>query len=509
MFKRLLPLIVFGLLWCAPAHAQNTQCATRPPGDSSNACASTAFVGAAVTAAIPACTNLLNSPGGVLTCVSALANGITATTQALNDATTKVATDAFVQNQLAAPIALANGSSAVTQALSDNSTKPATDAFAQGQVAGINVVAVEGADPTGVSDSATAFNNGLTAIASGGSLIIPCGKYKLGSGLSVTVASGKAINLIGQGRDCVLLDFTAASGLTITLNSNHTSVANVSGMTFLTGTASASSIAILETDSGTGNLGLQPQKSFTDIACRGDDGLAVTNYWGFCIEINGAPNQINIAGLNVIGNSAQTGGVGVYAFGTSTSFPEAINVWGSTFLSMNVGVQLGNFFQGAQIWGSNFTAVQECVLVPASLSGLTDLAFVGNQCNPTNTGIGIDVLSTFTAIQILGNDFIILTNEAGIVGKLAGATITGNTIACNTTTGTNGIAIANGGSQVVVTGNDIGGCNTGVWAQASSANGNVQSNQYNGNTTNVLIDVAATGWHCGATTTNCTAGATN
>jgi hypothetical protein len=42
MFRRLLPLLF--LLWCAPAYAQNPMCPTRPPGDSTNACASTAFV---------------------------------------------------------------------------------------------------------------------------------------------------------------------------------------------------------------------------------------------------------------------------------------------------------------------------------------------------------------------------------------------------------------------------------------------------------------------------------
>lgn len=41
MYKWLSLLI---LLWVIPAHAQNTTCATRPNGDSSNACASTAFV---------------------------------------------------------------------------------------------------------------------------------------------------------------------------------------------------------------------------------------------------------------------------------------------------------------------------------------------------------------------------------------------------------------------------------------------------------------------------------
>src|SRR5262245_14735458 len=37
-------LIAAALLWSFPAQAQNPTCPTRPPGDSTNACASTAFV---------------------------------------------------------------------------------------------------------------------------------------------------------------------------------------------------------------------------------------------------------------------------------------------------------------------------------------------------------------------------------------------------------------------------------------------------------------------------------
>lgn len=57
MFHRSLLALAF-LFWAVPAIAQNVTCPTRPPGDSSNACASTAFVQNAVgTAAIPGGTN--------------------------------------------------------------------------------------------------------------------------------------------------------------------------------------------------------------------------------------------------------------------------------------------------------------------------------------------------------------------------------------------------------------------------------------------------------------------
>lgn len=42
-------LLLLALLWAGPVAAQNTTCATRATGDSSNACASTAFVAATQT----------------------------------------------------------------------------------------------------------------------------------------------------------------------------------------------------------------------------------------------------------------------------------------------------------------------------------------------------------------------------------------------------------------------------------------------------------------------------
>jgi hypothetical protein len=61
--KRL--LIALALLWSSPALAQNVLCPTRPAGDSSNACASTAFVQGAVSA--PVAPLIINPPAGSLT----------------------------------------------------------------------------------------------------------------------------------------------------------------------------------------------------------------------------------------------------------------------------------------------------------------------------------------------------------------------------------------------------------------------------------------------------------
>src|SRR6185312_14100048 len=49
MLAKLLAPLALLLALCVPAHAQNTTCATRSPGDKSNACASTAFVNTPAT----------------------------------------------------------------------------------------------------------------------------------------------------------------------------------------------------------------------------------------------------------------------------------------------------------------------------------------------------------------------------------------------------------------------------------------------------------------------------
>ena len=64
-------LLALALLWAPAAHAQNLMCPTRPPGDSSNACASTAFVGAGLNVSIPATSNVLKGSGSAGSAVAA------------------------------------------------------------------------------------------------------------------------------------------------------------------------------------------------------------------------------------------------------------------------------------------------------------------------------------------------------------------------------------------------------------------------------------------------------
>lgn len=85
-------LPLFALLWATPADAQNATCPTRTAGDNTNACATTAFVTAAI-AAIPSSTLNANSVLGNATSGSA-----TGTSLAMPSCSTSASAIAYTTN---------------------------------------------------------------------------------------------------------------------------------------------------------------------------------------------------------------------------------------------------------------------------------------------------------------------------------------------------------------------------------------------------------------------------
>ncbi len=182
-----------------------------------------------------------------------------------------------------------------------------------------------GADVSGTNDSATAINNALSAAGTNGyGLLVPCGNYKLGSALSLTIAAAKNVTIVGGGRECVQFNFTSGSGMTITYSA-FTSSLYLSGISFLTGTASSSSVGLLLTESYTyANSALSPITTIRDVAFRGNDGYAVTNYWGNGLQVSGGISNGNIDGFLYVGDSTQTHGTGITIGGTSAQVPAMI-----------------------------------------------------------------------------------------------------------------------------------------------------------------------------------------
>lgn len=156
--------------------------------------------------------------------LSAIPNGVTATTQTANDNSTKVATTAYVNSALGGALVLVNGTTATTQSANDNSTKVATTAYtdasrkfgAWGSSFNINTIYQASTDGfalcnvifagnnatagvTGISDSATTpttlrthFTNDLNAYTWAYTALMPVRKndyWEFTSTGSITVQS--------------------------------------------------------------------------------------------------------------------------------------------------------------------------------------------------------------------------------------------------------------------------------------------------------------------------------
>lgn len=68
-----------------------------------------------------------------------------------------------------------------------------------------------GADPSGNSDSTTAFQHAVTAaIASGGTVYIPKGTYKQTGNVTGVMASGKPVSVMGDGWGLTIINFTGS-----------------------------------------------------------------------------------------------------------------------------------------------------------------------------------------------------------------------------------------------------------------------------------------------------------
>ena len=250
MFK-LLTLLAF--IWSAPALAQNPTCPTRPIGDSSNACASTAFVKTSFpTFACPASQWVRGGTAGAPICSQPaftdisgdldLATQVTGTLAVGNGGTGLTAGTSggipyfSATNTLASSAALTanlpviGGGAGVAPSVgtrSGNTTQFVTTTGAQtsGNCVEIdadgNHIASSGAcgggsaliansfpnvDPTGVADSAAGLNAVINSCPAGGCTIELCGDYSvstslvIGNGTNSTPSTKQGVRIVGCGK---------------------------------------------------------------------------------------------------------------------------------------------------------------------------------------------------------------------------------------------------------------------------------------------------------------------
>ncbi len=94
----------------------------------------------------------------------------------------------------------------VAVAVTDATTKTAADAATTSTPSWVNVTSY-GADPTGASDSASAFNSAVAAVgnAGGGVVYIPAGNYKVASTVTCTAVP---VYFVGDGAWATVISFT-------------------------------------------------------------------------------------------------------------------------------------------------------------------------------------------------------------------------------------------------------------------------------------------------------------
>lgn len=225
---------IAALFFGAPALAQNVTCFTATPGDSTNKCASTAFVqGAATTTATPH-----------------VATNAALAASAISKYTTGVWRDNYSASVKSGPLfwfpqtgtCVANGMTNDGGSCVDTTAGDGNSWIAWVSPAGADIMQF-GADATGVADSASAIN---AAMAKACAIHVPGGTFKH-SGISTTCT---AASILGNGPGISNLVYTG-TGVAISINGSgvdatfpNTTVKDVSLLTNQLGSSGSTALVI-------------------------------------------------------------------------------------------------------------------------------------------------------------------------------------------------------------------------------------------------------------------------
>ncbi|PRE20291.1 hypothetical protein C6P78_03595 [Burkholderia multivorans] len=326
-------------------------------------------------------------------------------------------------------------------------------------------------------------------------MYFPPGTYAFSSQFVYSLSSATAsITIEGAGPDVSILKWAAGGGLQVNYNgaSNSARVRNLSIVTGATGTGNG--LVLSQTATSIANPANSAVSEITNVAIRGADGYAQTNYWGTGIYIYGVSN-VNIVSSSVTGQGAgyTTVGTGITIIGTSAAQGVQYNIIGSVIQYVGTGLIYGNYIQGVSVAQTNFTGDNYGIVVQTPAQGQDQLTITGSQFNCKTTGI-FDQIG-IAGLSIYGNYIIVPyttgNTATGIqLASVFGASITSNVIQRigSSNTNTNGVIVQGPGSvSGVITGNVLANLFTGIWLTSASSNINVQSNAYTGNTnSNVL-----------------------
>jgi hypothetical protein len=341
-----------------------------------------------------------------------------------------------------------------------------------------------GADPTGSTDSASAFNSALTA---SNMVQFPAGTFKFASSISYTIASGLhslSIGCAGMGQ--TELYWPSTNGIAVTYGDAENNSVNIHDCTITTGTAGTYTGLSLSFSGTYGNPAVAASNTITNLTFRGHDGYAVTDYWNKALSILSVSN-VNVISSYFVGASAASG-YGIFDASTTAAIGAVLNVSNSAFVLNNVGMSLGAYLEGVTVSQSNFTTDNTAIDVVSGNSGtgIAQLGIFNSQFGVAASGIGIHLESSVFDSAILGNLFNVAASAFAVVMENDNGPHfeTNNAINCASSTTSNGVVIK--GTFYNVGSNFFTGCATALDLTATAVAGVVANNYFQSSVTAIL-----------------------
>lgn len=448
--------IVAGVLYAGcltPAEAQNVTCATRPPGDNSNACASTEFVNNAITGTVV--DNHAVAVGTGTTALTSVGPGASGTILKGNGASSD---PSFVTASSWFDTAFCNTIGYLIVRL--------TGAWTCAQGIPANPV-WWGADPTGSSDSSSAFTSARAATSY---VQFPPGKFKLDSKATYTFSNPNgtfaSLKICGSGQDNTILYWpNAAGGIEVAITYAAFSSFHFCDMTLSTGQAGGGNAVKV---SYTGAVA-STSNNIERVTLRGDGPITDNKYWTVGVDL-GNISVVNINGLTAYSTSSAYpagAGKGIKWNGDSVTpaYATVLNVVNSTFNYWATAIEYGTYVQGFQGVNLNFFGGTYGVHVPAGSIGPSQLSLTNSQC-----GAVTYCIRTETSVHPLTIDNMVF---AGVGSALTMDSYTDGSFTNSQILGGSGTCIDLGTTTdatytFVITGVEIVACTTGFAAAAAS-----------------------------------------
>ncbi len=488
---------------CGPSNP-NCIVPTAPPGTSNKQAASTEFVQNAVPLdAVTALTGDVTATGPGSATATIAAGAVTGT---------KIAAGTVANSNLTNMAGLtmkanATGSSAAPQDVSATSWFDAaycntigwvivrfTSAWTCSKFIAANPV-WWGADPAGVSDSASALNS---ALAASGVVEFPAGKFKFLSAISYSIPTGiNSVTLKGQGQDVTILTWpNAAGGMTFTYASINSSV-HFRDLSLTTGTTNGGTAVKLNLTTSVANPAVFAPSDFYRVTFRGDDGYALTDYWTTAIAVQNVSN-VNFDAISIWGPVSSPTGNGITLVGlpASSTFGVNYNISKSMLIDLAVGINYGNFVQGVTVDQTTFAGSVSGIITAGSLTGLAQLSVTNSEFDTTGTtnGIAISTNSRIDGVQLTNNLFLVNgTTPVGVnLPASSFTTIQGNIFWNSGAAAANAIGVNIPGVPTIncqIQGNIFRGFSGAGAIAANIGGGNctLASNSFSSNTTNIAL----------------------